>query len=323
MKFYEFLIYLLLFICGGVIGFFLRRRANIEIDEQSQAQNKRLNEENLKLDRLIAEKKYTYASEIQQLQEFQNEKKKELLTLLKEEEDSKRQEISEKISLELQLEREKLKQKIAEISQNEFSQLSIQLEENRLNFEAKTAKWNSELETLSKEIEELRNKKRALIEAAKHEEEIAQQKNFYRLQVEDDVIEDVMELKKLQNRLHNPDVLNKLIYKTYFEKPYTSLIGRVVGADKVTGIYKITNINDQRVYIGQAVDIAARWKQHIKRALGAEPITQNKLYPAMEKEGVWNFTFEIVEKCKKEELGEREQYYQEFFGAKEYGYSIK
>ena len=47
MKFYEFLIYLLLLVCGGVIGFFLRRRANIEIDEQSQAQNKRLNEENL------------------------------------------------------------------------------------------------------------------------------------------------------------------------------------------------------------------------------------------------------------------------------------
>lgn len=316
-------IYILLFICGGVIGFFLRCRANIEIDEQSQAQNKRLNEENLKLDRLIAEKKYTYASEIQQLQEFQNEKKKELLALLKEEEDSKRQEISEKISLELQLEREKLKQKIAEISQNEFNQLSIQLEENRLNFEAKTAEWNSELETLSKEIEELRNKKRALIEAAKHEEEIAKQKDFYRLQVDDDVIEDVIELKKLQNKLHNPDVLNKLIYKTYFEKPYTSLVGRVVGADKISGIYKITNINDRRVYIGQAVDIAARWKQHIKRALGAEPITQNKLYPAMEKEGVWNFTFEVIEKCEKEKLSEREQYYQEFFGAKEYGYSIK
>ena len=117
--------------------------------------------------------------------------------------------------------------------------------------------------------------------------------------------------------------MNKLIYKTYFEKPYTSLVGRVVGADKISGIYKITNINDQRVYIGQAVDIAARWKQHIKRALGAEPITQNKLYPAMEKEGVWNFTFEVIEKCEKEKLSEREQYYQEFFGAKEYGYSIK
>jgi group I intron endonuclease len=101
------------------------------------------------------------------------------------------------------------------------------------------------------------------------------------------------------------------------------LVGRVVGKETKTGIYKITNTLDNRVYIGQAVNIAERWKQHIKRALGAEPMTQNKLYPAMRDEGVWYFTFEIVEVCEKAQLNEREQYWQEFFGAKEFGYSIK
>ena len=43
----------------------------------------------------------------------------------------------------------------------------------------------------------------------------------------------------------------------------------------------------------------------------------------MEEFGVWNFTFEVVEICKKEELNEREQFWQEYFNAKTYGYSIK
>ena len=61
-------------------------------------------------------------------------------------------------------------------------------------------------------------------------------------------------------------------------------------------------------YVGQCVDAANRWKQHIKRGIGAETPTKNKLYPAMLKYGVENFSFEIFEKCPKEKLNEREQY---------------
>jgi hypothetical protein len=43
----------------------------------------------------------------------------------------------------------------------------------------------------------------------------------------------------------------------------------------------------------------------------------------MAKFGVENFTFEVVEKCQKEQLNEREQYWQDYFKAKEFGYSIK
>lgn len=96
-----------------------------------------------------------------------------------------------------------------------------------------------------------------------------------------------------------------------------------MGANTKTGIYKITNINNNKSYIGQSVDIAARWKQHIKRGCGADTPTRNKLYPAMMDEGVWNFTFELLEECKKEELDSREDYYQDFYKVIEYGYSIK
>lgn len=31
---------------------------------------------------------------------------------------------------------------------------------------------------------------------------------------------------------------------------------------RITGIYKITNKNNNKVYIGQSQDIALRWRQH-------------------------------------------------------------
>ena len=76
-------------------------------------------------------------------------------------------------------------------------------------------------------------------------------------------------------------------------------------------------------YVGQAVDLATRWKQHIKRGIGAETPTRNKLYPAMLTLGVENFSFEVIEECSREELDTREHYWQNYFKAKEFGYSIK
>ena len=43
----------------------------------------------------------------------------------------------------------------------------------------------------------------------------------------------------------------------------------------------------------------------------------------MLKYGVENFTFEIIEECSRDKLNSREDYWQEYFGAKEFGYSIK
>jgi hypothetical protein len=47
-------------------------------------------------------------------------------------------------------------------------------------------------------------------------------------------------------------------------------------------------------YVGQAANVAERWRQHIKRGLGAEAPTRNKLYPAMAQYGVETFTFALL-----------------------------
>ena len=136
-------------------------------------------------------------------------------------------------------------------------------------------------------------------------------------------IEEIKKLREVTTYLRNSEPLNKVIWKIYYERPYTDLVGRVIGSGVHCGIYKITNIENGMCYVGQAVNIADRWKQHIKRGIGADPPTRNKLYPAMLASGVENFTFEIVEECDREKLNDREQYWQEYFGAKEFGYSIK
>ena len=153
--------------------------------------------------------------------------------------------------------------------------------------------------------------------------EAANQKDFYRLCLTDQDINEIAKLREITSYLRNPEPLNKVIWKVYYEKPYTDLIGRVVGSGVHTGIYKITNIKNQMCYVGQAVNIAERWKTHIKRGIGAETPINNKLYPAMKQFGVENFTFEIIEECDRSRLNEQEDYWQDFYKAKEFGYSIK
>ena len=77
-------------------------------------------------------------------------------------------------------------------------------------------------------------------------------------------------------------------------KPTTDLCNRVLGSGSVCGIYKITNKQTGDIYIGQSVNVADRWKQHVKCGLGIDASATNKLYNNMQRHGVWNFTFEIL-----------------------------
>lgn len=180
-----------------------------------------------------------------------------------------------------------------------------------------------ELKELDLAIKEQSEKVNASVEASKRAEEIRSQSDFYKLIIPKEDLDEIKELREVEKHLRNPEPLNKVIWKCYYEKPTTDLIGRVIGSGAHTGIYKITNLTNQMCYVGQAANLAERWKQHIKRGLGADPVTKNKLYPAMKAIGVENFSFEVIEECERSKLDEREDYWQDFFKAKEFGYSIK
>ena len=199
----------------------------------------------------------------------------------------------------------------------------LALENYASSFQDEIAKKQQEIDEANKKLTELTEKLTSAIEAAKREEELKLNQDFYRLQLSSIDLEEIEKLKSIAPYLRDSEPLNKVIWKVYYEKPYTALIGRVIGQGTHTGIYKITNIKNQMCYIGQAKNLADRWKQHIKRGLGAETPTRNKLYPAMLEYGVENFTFEIIEEVEANKLNEREDYWQEYFHAKDYGYSIK
>ena len=176
---------------------------------------------------------------------------------------------------------------------------------------------------LVSQLDDLQRKVDAAVEAAKREEEMANKQEYYRLQLSKEDLDEICRLQEIVPFLRSPEPLYKVIYKMYYEKPYTDLVGRVVGSGVHCGIYKITNLQNKMCYIGQSANIAERWRQHIKRGVGAEAATRNKLYTAMKVYGVENFTFEIVEECERSLLNERESYWQDYFKAKEFGYSIR
>lgn len=61
---------------------------------------------------------------------------------------------------------------------------------------------------------------------------------------------------------------------------------------KVSGIYKIENLLNGKVYIGQSKDLFARYAQHFNNGLKIN--AKNHLYYSMNKYGIENFSFQIL-----------------------------
>lgn len=75
----------------------------------------------------------------------------------------------------------------------------------------------------------------------------------------------------------------------------------------ICGIYKITNTQNGKAYIGQSRHIYRRWTEHKCDAKDENnPIL---LYKAFRKYGEQNFKFEILEECSPDSLTDRESYW--------------
>lgn len=198
--------------------------------------------------------------------------------------------------------------------QEHLSLLGTSYEKYQLNLIQKTDK-------LKQELESIKATRTAAIQAQIKEQEIKEQREFYMLCPNTKDIDDIRRLEKIKPDLHNPRVLSMLIWSTFFQKPMTSLCNNVLGTATVTGIYKITNQENDMCYIGQAVDVATRWKNHAKCGLGIDTPAGNKLYKAMQEEGIWNFSWELLEACPREKLNEKEKFYIDLYQSKDFGYN--
>ena len=159
---------------------------------------------------------------------------------------------------------------------------------------------------------DIREKRDAAINALMREEERKLETDKYRIILNEEDSVEITRIRDLAPSFRNPRPLYKALWESYFRNPTNDLVLRTVGSGRQIGIYKITSLLNGMTYIGQSTDIGERFKEHIKAGLGLESST-NILYSVMKRQGVENFTFEVLENCKREQLNAREAYWIEFY----------
>ena len=177
---------------------------------------------------------------------------------------------------------------------------------------------NQEEEHLNK----LSATRKAAIEAQLKEEAIQAKAEFYSLSLDEIDLHEAKVLTSIESELRDARPIRMIVWQTYYSKRANDLAARVLETgNSVSGIYKITNKLSGLCYIGQARDIRERWREHMKCGLGIDTPASNKLYQAMKKDGIDNFTFELLEKCPISQLDEKESFYINLYQSKEYGYN--
>lgn len=84
------------------------------------------------------------------------------------------------------------------------------------------------------------------------------------------------------------------------------------------GIYKIKNLINGKVYIGQSIHIERRWQEH------CQPSTRSLIGKAIQKYGKENFSFQVLEECSYEQLDAlEEQYISSYNSVVPNGYNIE
>ena len=235
----------------------------------------------------------------------------------------------EKMDNQLAVEKDKIQQQLNIFKQNTqyamqnyISSMEDSYNSADADFDKKIEKKNQEYSKVSEELENIRATLSAATEARIREEEKKGNLDFYKLQVTDLELDDIKKLNSIKPMLHNPVILSKLIWSTYFQKPYKALCSRILGENVVCGIYKITDLTTEQYYIGQSVDCGKRWADHIKAGLGIDNNGTNKLYKAMQAHGVENFTFELLESCERKLLDEKEKFFINLYQSDKFGLNV-
>ena len=299
--------YILLILIIGISIYFLIKqfkqirqlKTNTERNYKKYLEEKYKNLES-EADKKFQEKTKFYISQIEK-----EEERLELIRKNGELQVKKGIDTAERLANELLNDRLKAKQEEAVLS---FENYKKSLEEKKVLYE-------KEISLVKLELEDFHRQREAINEAIKRERELSEKEDFYKIQLSLDDIEDIRLLKSMTSRLRHREIIPKLIWDSLISRPTNEMIKRVVG-DKVGGIYKITYVPTGESYIGKTVSFKDRWKNHIQTALGMEKAASSTLHTHMARNGVWNYSFEILEEVSKEKQSEREKFYIDLYGTK-------
>lgn len=276
-------------------------------------------------------KKAELRRQLEQLDENyqkQREDYKERTKTLKADFETRRTELKELDSKAELIRAKEQQEKIAkerDVYNYKLNQLSEEYKEKKTQIDQNFFQYSEQISlkraALTKEIEEYEEKQNKIIARFKEDEEKRQQADFYRIKMNDIEKKDIAQLKQLALNFSKPNVIYKLLYEVYYKTKLEELFKRILGDNKDKGgIYKITNITNQKIYIGRTTKLIDRWRTHSKRGCNIDRIN-GQLYDAMFEEGLENFTWEIVEICSKEEQSKKEKYWISFYHSDSYGYN--
>jgi len=185
--------------------------------------------------------------------------------------------------------------------------------------QAERDNYLKEIEEIKTDLEAERSKRAAINEEILRARALEEQQDFYRIQLDPDDTNDIQLLRSITARLRHPEAINKVIWTGYYQKPLAELRKRILVNGDVSGVYKITRLKTNEIYIGQTTSVDKRWQEHVKSALGVGTLASSQLHRAMATDGCENFTFELLEVVPKDKLRERESYYIDFYDSKTYG----
>jgi len=112
-------------------------------------------------------------------------------------------------------------------------------------FREENSKKMAAAQELTEKLNELQSKTTAAVEVAKRHAEEENFTEFHSLQIDNSARNDIREIEEVLYKVSQEagEAIAKVIWKVYYEKPYTDLCGRVIGSGRHTGIYRITNSN--------------------------------------------------------------------------------
>ena len=194
----------------------------------------------------------------------------------------------------------------------EFSEFTETIENQK-------TECKEELQSIIEQLNDYKNRQAAVNEEILRRRQVEEQQDFYRVVLDEAAISDMKILLTIREKLISHENLDKLIYDAYVAKPVLEMTKRVLGGRAPSGIYKITRLKTGEVYIGKSTDIKKRWTEHCKTAYGVGSIAHSILHTTIQRDGIENFTFELLEEVPKDKLTEREKYWITFYGSKEYG----
>lgn len=215
---------------------------------------------------------------------------------------------------------EKRKRLLIDASVVQYREVRGKLYNEELSaMEAHKNEMLEQIHQIKSELEEERTKRAAINEEIRRQKQLEEQQDFYRIQLNPNDKDDVEILRSVAPRLRHPEAINKVIWSGYYQKPLAELRKRLLPNGDVSGVYKITRLKTNEIYIGQTTSVDKRWQEHVKSALGVGTLASSQLHRVMASDGCENFTFELLEAVPKDKLRERESYYIDFYDSKTYG----